>query len=119
VEALLIPSIALYWKIFAMKQEDRPLFEPTIVAENCEYIGFQVLGFWSELAKLAHENGKHLLPLVPVASMLLALPAGESIDEFTLSSSGRTLTRVFVTPYLLCVTVERLTVNRMFIRSFG
>ena len=49
--------------------------------------------------------------------MVLALPAGESVDEFTFSSTQRTLTaaRNSLSPTHL----EQITVVRMFIRNFG
>ena len=49
--------------------------------------------------------------------MLLATPAGESVDEFSFSSSQRTLSKERSS--LLATNVEQITVVRMFIRSFG
>ena len=52
-----------------------------------------------------------------MASMVLAVPAGESVDEFTFSSTQRTFTvdRNSLSPSQL----EQITVVRMFIRNFG
>ena len=49
--------------------------------------------------------------------MLLAQPAGESVDEFAFSSSGMTLTKERTC--LAQMTVEMLTVIRMYIRNFS
>jgi len=77
------------------------------------------LEFWQAIA-----NNRELSPnefggsfLLPVASMLLALPAGESVDEFTFSSSQRTLTKDRNS--LSTAHVEQITVIRMFIRNWG
>ena len=69
------------------------------------------------LKDIASAAGNYLGLLLPVASMLLALPAGESVDEFVFSSSGRTHTkdRNRMSPARL----EQITVLVMFIRNFG
>jgi hypothetical protein len=55
--------------------------------------------------------------LVPVAAMLVALPAGESRDEFAFSETGRVFTkdRNALSPWNL----EMVTVITMFIKNFG
>jgi hypothetical protein len=61
--------------------------------------------------------GNPMASLLPIASMLLALPAGESHNEFVFSSSGRVYTRDrnAMSPMRL----EQVTVLVMFIRNFG
>jgi hypothetical protein len=70
--------------------------------------------YWRDIGK---EIGNPLASLIPVASMLLALPAGEAHNEFVFSCSGRVLTRDrnSMSPMRL----EQLTVLVMFIRNFG
>jgi hypothetical protein len=82
------------------------------------FAGVDPLMFWKEIAgdrTNANKFGGSFL--LPVASMVLALPAGESVDEFTFSSTQRTLTasRNSLSPTHL----EQITVVRMFIRNFG
>ncbi len=83
------------------------------------YAGYRPLEFWQAIANnremIANEFGGSFL--LPVVSMVLALPAGESVDEFTFSSSQRTVTkdRNRLSP----THIEQITVIRMFIRNFG
>lgn len=55
--------------------------------------------------------------LIPTAAMLLALPAGESRDEFAFSETGRVYSkdRNRLSP----VHLEQITVITMFIKNFG
>lgn len=59
----------------------------------------------------------HLKMLVPVAAMLLALPAGESHDEFVFSAAGRIFSddRNAMSPTRL----EQVTIIVMFLRNEG
>jgi hypothetical protein len=63
------------------------------------------------------EEAEALKLLVPVAAMLLAVPAGESRDEFVFSDTGRTFTkdRNLLSP----LNLEMVTVITMFIKNFG
>jgi hypothetical protein len=73
--------------------------------------------FWRSVAKGNHPKARSLSFMLPVAAMLLAHPAGESIDEFAFSTSGRILSKE--RNRLAPQTVEKLTVIRMFINNFG
>ena len=79
--------------------------------------GYSHLGFWKDVRDGNVDSSHRLSPLLPVASMLLAVPAGEAIDEFSFSSSQRTLTKE--RNALLGESVEMVTVIRMFIRRNG
>jgi hypothetical protein len=72
------------------------------------------MSFWRSIA---NETGNPFQSLLPVAAMLLALPAGESHNEFVFSASGRVLTRD--RNQLSHVRLEQITVLVMFIRNFG
>lgn len=85
--------------------------------ESGTFGGESALEFWRSVAEREHPFEGSLGRLLPVASMLLAIPAGESVDEFSFSSSQRTLTKERNS--LKGVTVEMITVVRMFIRTSG
>ncbi len=72
------------------------------------------LSYWKGIRK---DVGNPISSLIPVASMLLALPAGESHNEFVFSASGQIFTkdRNSMSPMRL----EQVTVLDMFIRNFG
>jgi hypothetical protein len=72
------------------------------------------LSYWRSVVSQIGHAWTHL---VNVASMLLALPAGESRDEFVFSTSGRAFTkdRNSLSPMRL----EQITVIVMFIRNNG
>ncbi len=108
-----------YREFLTMRRVD-PL--PDIVLSTMKdggyYAGYRPLEFWQSIAN--HREGENEfggLYLVPVASMVLALPAGESVDEFTFSSAQRTLTKE--RNRLSPTHIEQITVVRMFIRNFG
>ncbi len=79
--------------------------------------GYSHLEFWQEVAVsgIKFRNGKYS-HLLKAASMLLAQPSGESIDESTFSSVGNTMRkdRSNLSP----MKIEQITVIRMFIRNF-
>jgi hypothetical protein len=81
---------------------------------NGVYGQTDALTYWRNIGK---EMGSTFGALIPIASMLLALPAGESHNEFVFSCSGRILTRdrSSMSPMRL----EQLTIIVMFIRNFG
>jgi hypothetical protein len=85
--------------------------------ENGCLIETSHLQFWHQVANngLEFHNAKccHLLKVV---SLLLAQPAGESIDESTFSSVGGTMRRDRLS--LSPNTIEQITILRMFIRNF-
>jgi len=79
--------------------------------------GFNHLDFWKEVAtKRLHFHNAKCHHLLKVASMLLAQPAGESIDESVFSSVGATMRkdRSALSP----MKIEQITTIRMFIRNF-
>jgi hypothetical protein len=78
------------------------------------YGSTDALSFWRTIGK---DVGNPMASLIPVASMLLALPAGESHNEFVFSSSGRVYTRDRNS--LSPMRLEQVTVIVMFIRNFG
>ena len=87
---------------------------------NGKVVGVCALAFWAEVQKANATSDvklKELQSLAPVAAMLLAQPAGESVDDVAFSSSGGTLTkeRCNLNPS----QVEMITVVRMYIRTFG
>lgn len=81
---------------------------------NGVYGETDALSYWHKIGK---EMGNPLAALLPIASMLLALPAGESHNEFVFSCSGRILSRDrnSMSPMRL----EQVTLLVMFIRNFG
>jgi hypothetical protein len=72
------------------------------------------LSYWRGIGQ---DTGNPFCALIPIASMLLALPAGESQNEFAFSCSGRILTRDRNS--LSPMRLEQLTIIVMFIRNFG
>jgi hypothetical protein len=82
--------------------------------KNGVYGSTDALAFWRSIGK---DVGNPMAALIPVASMLLALPAGESHNEFVFSTSGRVYTRDRNS--LSPMRLEQVTVIVMFIRSFG
>jgi hypothetical protein len=96
-----------------------PEIELTLLKDGGFYASQRPLAFWQAIAS-AREMSQNEFGgsfLFPFASMVLALPAGESVDEFTFSSSQRTLTkdRNSLSP----AHVEQIKVIRMFIRNLG
>ena len=72
------------------------------------------LSYWRGIGQ---DTGNPFCALIPIATMLLALPAGESQNEFVFSCSGRILTRDRNS--LSPMRLEQLTIIVMFIRNFG
>lgn len=72
------------------------------------------MSYWRGIGS---DVGNPLASLIPIASMLLALPAGESHNEFVFSSSGRVFTRDRNS--MSAMRLEQVTVLVMFIRNFG
>lgn len=85
------------------------------VLANGVYGSTDALSFWRTIVE--KPGGDYRKMLVPVAAMLLALPAGESHDEFVFSATGRIFTkdRNALSPARL----EQITILVMFIRNFG
>lgn len=78
--------------------------------------GITALGFWKDIITRSDEVAKEISFIAPVAAMLLALPAGEAVDESTFSGTGQLVSnqRASMAP----ATVEMVTIIRMFIRTF-
>lgn len=96
-----------------------PVIDLAVLKDGGYYAGQRPLEFWQAVAS-SREMGQNEFGgsfLLPVASMVLALPAGESVDEFTFSSSQRTLTKDRNS--LSAAHIEQITVIRMFIRNLG
>jgi hypothetical protein len=74
---------------FAQKTEDGssviPEVQPKNLMEIGAYMGIDALKFWRDVRFANTGAPSKLVHLVPVAGMMLALPAGESIDS---SSKG-------------------------------
>lgn len=97
------------------KEMDLPEFPGfSSLMEGGVYGTCSALGYWK---KVALSPAHHYSSLLPIASMLLALPAGESHDEFVFSASGRIYSndRNALSPPRL----EQLTILVMFIRNFS
>ena len=92
-------------------------FDWAPLKENGTFGGVSHLGFWASVATREAEEANRLNPLLPVAAMLVALPAGEAVDEFSFSSTQRTLSKERNS--MSGVTLEMITVVRMFIRNSG
>lgn len=104
-------------KIVGKSVDLDPNFDWSQLRQDGTFDGFSHLGFWASVAQRTAQESNRINPLLPVASMLLSVPAGEAIDEFTFSSTKRTLSQERNS--LLGVTVEMITVVRMFIRTGG
>jgi hypothetical protein len=76
--------------------------------------GMTFLGFWRTVAKDNTFCSGFLTPLLRVAAMMGSIPAGESIDEVTFSSTGGTMQKNRAS--LGVSRIEQITVIRMFIR---
>ncbi len=72
------------------------------------------MSYWRGIGK---DVGNPFASLIPIASMLLALPAGESHNEFVFSTSGRIFTRD--RNAMSAMRLEQVTVLVMFIRNCG
>jgi hypothetical protein len=72
------------------------------------------MSYWRSVA---NGTGNPFHSLLPLAAMLLALPAGESHNEFVFSTSGRVFARD--RNALSHWRLEQVTVLVMFIRNFG
>jgi hypothetical protein len=79
--------------------------------------GFNHIDFWKTVTRDTNFHEGAFAPLKSLAGMLLAAPAGESVDEFCFSSSQRTLSKD--RNALSGPKVEQITVIRMFIRNLG
>jgi hypothetical protein len=85
-----------------------PPIDIAALMEDGSYFGFSHMSFWKSVALGVHPKSQFLACLLPVASMLLAQPASEAVDEFAFSSAGRTLT--IDQNSLAATTVEQITV---------
>lgn len=82
--------------------------------ENGLFGSTDAMSYWRDVGRTV---GDPFSSLIPIASMLLALPAGEAHDEFVFSCSGRILSRDRNS--MSAVRLEQVTVLVMFIRNFG
>lgn len=117
------PAFVFYRKKYADVKKAMPKELPWDTLKRDGSIGgFSALGFWANAVdpkspKFKEDKLNKLAGMVGVAAMLLSIPAGSSVDEFTFSSSQRTLSKE---RNAMSVThVEQVTVIRMFIRAFG
>ena len=67
--------------------------------------------------RIVQSVGHPLACLINVAAMMLALPAGESHDDFVFSASGRIYSKDRNS--LSGATLEQMTVIVMYIKNFG
>ncbi len=84
------------------------------IKKNGLYGATDSMSYWRSIGR---EVGHPFSSLIPVASMLLALPAGEAHDEFVFSCSGRILSRD--RNAMSAMRLEQVTILVMFIRNFG
>jgi hypothetical protein len=89
-----------------------PSFEA--LKENGVYGETDAISYWKGIGQ---DVGNPLAALLPIASMLLALPAGKSQNEFVFLSSGRVLMRDCNS--MSPMRLEQVTVLVMFICNFG
>jgi hypothetical protein len=82
--------------------------------QNGVYGQTDALSYWRNIGK---DVGHPFAALIPIASMLLALPAGEAHNEFVFSCSGRIFSRDRNS--MSAMRLEQVTVLVMFIRNFG
>ncbi len=82
--------------------------------QNGLYGSTDALTYWRDIGR---DIGNPFSSLIPIASMMLALPAGEAHNEFVFSCSGRILSRDRAA--MSAVRLEQVTVLVMFIRNFG
>lgn len=101
----------------ATKRKQAHLKSVDLLFEKGEYGGVSALGYWKSVLDARVDESDALKLLVPVAAMLVALPAGESRDEFAFSETGHVFTkdRNALSPWNL----EMVTVITMFIKNFG
>ncbi len=113
--ATLMTNMILDVYIKACKDRPKAVFQGfDALKEKGVYGQTDAISYWRSIGQ---EVGNPFASLIPIASMLLALPAGESHDEFVFSSSGRVFSRDrnSMSPMRL----EQVTVLVMFIRNFG
>ena len=122
VRPLLLGALAIYRG--QLPRGEAPKVNISSLKESGSYFGVSHMSFWRGVVwtdpktnKKATPNAEFLGSLAGVASMLLALPAAEAVDEFAFSSSGATFTkgRASMAP----PTLEQVTVIRMYIRNRG
>ncbi len=94
-----------------------PSIDISEISKDGLFWGCNHMVLWKSIANGSHSKASQLQAIVPVGSMLLAVPASEAVDEFTFSSSGQTLTKGRYC--LSAMTIEQVTVLRMFIRNKG
>lgn len=95
-------------------KESLDLSELVTTAKVCNV---QHMEFWRSVVLKQHQNQLSLQMLVPLAAMVLALPASEAIDESVFSRTGRLLTKSRTS--LSDPNVERITVIRMYTETFS
>ena len=125
VGASITAALAFYREKCVVAHEAQDLVIDWKALHKGACLGVSHLDFWAAVIRQDERMQgkdekirlKRCSDALPVAAMLLAIPAGESVDEFSFSSSQRTLSKERNS--LLPVNVEQITVIRMFIRSFG
>ncbi len=110
------PSLQAYRKLINNISGPVPAVSlPALTSTQGSFYGFNHMEFWRSVATNQMPQSRHLQSLVPIAAMLLAVPAAEAVDEFAFSSAGSILTKGRVS--MLPQTLEQVTVIRRFIQS--
>ena len=111
-------ALDIYRDEFIKVRSEMPARMPwSDLKKDGTFNGFNHLGFWKNVAQDREFHDGDFIHLRHLSAMLLAAPAGESIDEFCFSSSQRTLSTDRNS--LSSPKVEQITIIRMFIRNFG
>lgn len=109
------PSLQVYRKLINNINEPVPIVSlPGLTFSSGLFYGYNHMDFWKSVAKNTMPQSRYLQALIPVAAMLLAVPAAEAVDEFAFSSAGSILTKGRVS--MLPQTLEQVTVIRRFIQ---
>lgn len=111
-------SLSRYRRFLSsLKRGEVPRIEIAQLKIDGTFWGENHMRFWQGIATKELEHGERYAPLLKVASMLLALPASEAVDESAFSGTGMTLSfhRASMGPTRL----EQVTVIRSYIRQCG
>jgi len=116
--SFLTPSINYYRNTIINTSTEFPnVFPWKDLNKNGLINEFSHMEFWKDVAlKGINFNKGKCAHILKAASMILAQPAGESIDESTFSSVGNTMRKDRLS--LTSMKIEQITIIRMFIRNF-
>ena len=84
---------------------------------NGTFGGVSHLGSWAFVATRDAKDANRLNPQLSVTTMMFSPPGEEAADEFSFSSTRCTLWKERNST--ICVTLEMITVVRIFIRNSG